>query len=219
MKHKLCGALAFAALLTAGTIPAHAQNPSTNKPAPPRRITIGKLDTPGTIIAAVWNGKVVEVVDANTLRVERPAKKPNGDKTTENVLVKLWGIVPPHGDEAAAAKEYIQKSVKGKTVRVQAQTRANDGTLTADVFALPDIPPYGVAQGRVRRLGDSTVLTQPRPLAAPELPVNFPSLGQGLLRAGLAKWNKSEAPEASHLSGAEAAAIKDKVGVWAASIQ
>ena len=227
-KTVLCGATA-ALFIAAAAGAAHAQNGGTNKNAPPRHDATGaatqkaaaqalsQVGKPQTIIAAVWQGKVTEVLNANTLRVEKPGK--NGSKTPQTVLVRLWGVAAPTGTDANAAKDYVEKSVKGKTVRVQAQSRDKSGVLLADVFALPYVPPFGVPQGRLRRPGDSTVLTRPRPIAAPDVPANFPNLNEGLVRAGLVRWNKAEAPEATNLSGAQAEAQKNKVGVWAASIE
>ncbi len=224
---------AAAALLIAlsQTGAAHAQNGGTGKNAPPRpdsttpatakpNFTFGSASKPGTIFAEVWEGKVVDVIDGVTLRIERrsrAAKDNAGDGgKPDSLLVRLWGVsLPANPTDAAAAKAYVEKSVKDKTVRVQVESKAANGEPTAEVFLLPDTPRYGVPVGRLRNASDPISVSQPRTIAEPDVPATFPNLNEGLLRAGLVRWNQTTAPKADGLSGAQEAAQKDKVGVWA----
>lgn len=139
--------------------------------------------------AAPFSGKVTAVTAADQLTVKRGK---------DRVKVRLFGVTTPTaGAHARAARGLVKKLVLGKQVGVSPRGQQRPGVVTAVVTV--------ERQEGVDLMDDGT--------HRPVIITRF--LGEELINAGLARWDRAGAPGAKRLKALEAMARKAGRGLWA----
>jgi len=139
-----------------------------------------------------FKGKVVAVTAGDTMTVLRGKAR---------VTVRLFGVDAPARKTplAAAARRFTHKLVSGKVVTVKPRTKAKRGPLAAEVS--------------VERIEGTDLYDDGshRPVVITRF------VGEELVNAGLARYDRKEAPGEKRLAALEATARKAKRGVWGKS--
>lgn len=216
-------------LLSAVVMAAAAIAASPAALAQTRRSAPATAQTPRLLAPRVFTGKVVRVSDGDTLTV-----LDNG----RAVSLRLRGVDAPALNQRFGpdARKFLYASVWGKTVRVEARgdrDRAS-GLLLADVYAPTDVA-LGVRPGTAPGEPGSTgkgVLVPPRTYdptgTRSDLPKGLPgpardlpradapeeSVGQALVRAGLAWADVRVAASDKTFADLQAQAQREKRGLW-----
>jgi endonuclease YncB( thermonuclease family) len=214
----------LAGLTTAGRVSAQEAVTVADAAAPPRGAAQHpqevQITFPRVIVAEVFTGPIVRVVDGATIIVQRDS----GRGRTHRETVRLFGLrrsslgaaaKSPDGSEPA--RRYLSDNLRGKSVRVEGRRRDRNGTLEAVVTEVREVPRRRLQS--IRQPDIQPDMPRGVDAAPPTPPASDTPLNVLLVRLGLARYDASiaaaDGPMAKRLAEAEEAARKDKNGVWA----
>jgi len=162
------------------------------------------------VVAEVFNGGVVRVIDDRTLVVHRDDK--GRDETVRLYGVQALPALSPDGK--SSAHDYLTSQLKNSKVRIEGRGRDKQGTLSAIVTLVPPPP-----SNHLRLAPDVTGVNGDHPFGAaadiPQPPQPERSLNETIVRLGLARYDAHQAPNEKELAAAEAEARKGHKGYWA----
>ena len=162
------------------------------------------------VVAEVFKGGVVRVVDDRTLIVHRDDK--DCDETIRLFGVQALPALSPDGK--SSAHDFLTDQLKNSKVRIEGHGRDKQGTLSAIVTPVPPPP-----STHLRLAPDVTGVSGDHPYGAagdiPRPPQSEKSLNETIVRLGLARYDAHQAPNEKELAAAEADARKGHKGYWA----
>jgi endonuclease YncB( thermonuclease family) len=204
-------ALTLSGLVFGSTMAARAQtNPSTDVSQKAADAAVIPIRYSPIVVAEVFNGSVVRVLDDRTLVVHRDDK--GRDETIRLFGVQSVATASPDGKSSARA--YLTDQLKNAKVRIEGRSRDKQGTLSAIVTPVPP-----AASHHLRLAPDVSGISNNHPFGAaadiPRPPQPEKSLNETIVRLGLARYDAKQAPDEKSLADAENEAQKGHKGMWA----